>query len=501
MRRDFLKQSGIMAGMAFVAPLFINGCTKRSTEYLAGDDDLNPPDNTGAENIVSYPQPPTTETSTDFALWANGVPIWVEKYEAPTPQPPYSGNRESSFVARAGDLIGDVQRVAIARFSSAGSTRITIDLEETAQTCVVRPKSKSIQAAGLGTKRISFEVTGKQYFYIEINDLPPLMVFVDLPETDVPNPNDPLVRYFGPGFHEVGLIELGPDETVYLAPGALVSGRIYLAAVRCKIKGRGILDATVYSTGENGTNVIHTHFVNNFLVRDVMIRNKKHGWLCNISNSTNVTFENAIILGFGANNDGIDLIHSRSVNINGCFFRCTDDCITLKSNPNATMQTVRISDCTLYGFASSDAIAIGPELKGPMKDVRIANCDIIGGRGNSSWGGKAAFSVICDGPGPVTAIEFDNIRVEDRVTHFNLDITVTDGQRYSNMVPGSIDGVKLKNVHWERADRPLVIHGYSANNKVKNITFENCSVAGVPLTSLGDADISVNSFAENIQFT
>ena len=51
----------------------------------------------------------------------------------------------------------------------------------------------------------------------------PLHLFANPLEKDVPAPNAPGVRYYGPGFHEVGEIDLVSNETVYIAGGAVVS--------------------------------------------------------------------------------------------------------------------------------------------------------------------------------------------------------------------------------------------------------------------------------------
>ena len=48
---------------------------------------------------------------------------------------------------------------------------------------------------------VAFDVTGKTM------------------EEDKPNPDDPKVRYFGPGIHRPGLIDLQSGETVYVAGG------------------------------------------------------------------------------------------------------------------------------------------------------------------------------------------------------------------------------------------------------------------------------------------
>jgi|GEM_PF-2649630 len=53
-----------------------------------------------------------------------------------------------------------------------------------------------------------------------------LLLFADAPETEIPDPDDPKVHYYGPGLHRAGVIELHDGETLYLAPGAVVEGGI-----------------------------------------------------------------------------------------------------------------------------------------------------------------------------------------------------------------------------------------------------------------------------------
>ena len=51
-----------------------------------------------------------------------------------------------------------------------------------------------------------------------------LVLFGDAPETDVPNRDDPKVKWFGPGEHHAGGISLKDGETLYLERGAVVYG-------------------------------------------------------------------------------------------------------------------------------------------------------------------------------------------------------------------------------------------------------------------------------------
>jgi hypothetical protein len=52
----------------------------------------------------------------------------------------------------------------------------------------------------------------------------------------------------------------------------------------------------------------------------------------------------------------------------------------------------------------------------------------------------------------------------------------------------------------ENTAKPFVIGGFSAENVVENIAFENCTVGGKVLRSVSDADFRINEFTRNIVF-
>ena len=136
-----------------------------------------------------------------------------------------------------------------------------------------------------------------------------------------------------------------------------------------------------------------------------------------------------------------------------------------------------------------------------MQNILVKNCDILYARGQGHTGGHAAFSIVCDNTGDVRNVRFEDIRVEENVEIKNLELIVTEGQRYgTNNPPGRIEGVYLKNIHWENANKPFVIAGIPFDNHiVEDVTFDNCYVGNKLLTSMKDADFQVE-FAKDIKF-
>jgi hypothetical protein len=155
----------------------------------------------------------------------------------------------------------------------------------------------------------------------------------------------------------------------------------------------------------------------------------------------------------------------------------------------------------MVGWACSDGVTIGYELNGgPIENIFVKNCDILYARGDGRTQGHSALSIVCDGPAMVQNIFFEDIRVENQVEFKNLELIVTDGTLYGTDPPGHIKGVHFKNIQWENKAKPFILNGYSPDNMVEDISFDNCTAGGKKLSSISDADIRNNRFVRNIKF-
>jgi hypothetical protein len=153
----------------------------------------------------------------------------------------------------------------------------------------------------------------------------------------------------------------------------------------------------------------------------------------------------------------------------------------------------------LVGWQHADGVTLGFELQGgTVQNVLVKNCDILSARGQGRTGGHSAFSIVCDGPSDVKNIRYEDIRVEDEIEYKNLELIVTEGRRYGTEGPGHITGVYLKNIQWANKNKPFVIAGVP-NHFVEDVIFDNCYLAGKPITGFKDADFQTE-FAKDIKF-
>ncbi len=396
------------------------------------------------------------------------------------------------WTQRLGD--GGMEDLNIARFACSGLQTIKITAPGKISNYVIRPKNLNIKSKVTG-KELSFTIPGPQKLYIEIDSLPHLAVFADPIEVDAPKQGDHGVVYYTPGTYDEGEINLESNQTIYIAAGAVVHANIRGNDLQnVKIKGRGILHGNVRISGTS-----------NLEVTDIFNFHDGRGWTNTLTNCPHSLYRNVKVFSFKTvwGIDGINPVSCTDFLIDDCFIRTKDDCISIKSGRNKEIKTdsVTVSNCLLIGWQHADGVTLGFNIEGLMQNVLVKNCDILYAKGQGHTGGHAAFSIVCDNTGDVRNIRFEDIRVEENIEIKNLELIVTEGQRYgTNNPPGRIEGVYLKNIRWENPDKPFVIAGLPFDNHiVEDVTFDNCYVGGKLLTSMKDADFQVE-FAKDIKF-
>ncbi len=416
-----------------------------------------------AQTLTLYPEGGEgRQTSETYSVSVDGRSVWTEKIGP-----------------------GGMEDLHVANFSCSGTHAVSVSVPEEVRTFSVQPRSSGVTASSEGN-RIDFTIPGPGYYYIRINDLPYLAVFADSPQTDVPAPGSRGVTYYGPGTHEVGTITLKDDMKIYLAPGALLKARIRGGGKNVKIYGRGSLQGNISANG-----------CERLLVEGIFIRSSG-GWTNTLSQCTSTTYRDVKVFSHTGTwgLDGINPVTCDTFLIDHCFIRTRDDCIAIKAYAREGMpftgcRNITVRRSVMIGWDHADGVTLGFELNGGVvENVLVTDCDILRARGSGRTGGHSAFSIVCDGPSDVRNITFDNIRVASEIEYKNLEIILTEGERYGNGKMGTIKGVHVSNVSWENGLKPLTIVGHP-KRFVEDVSFTNCYIAGKLLDSVDDADFQI----------
>jgi hypothetical protein len=226
--------------------------------------------------------------STDYEVRVNGqpVPVYQARVAEVADGPPWT--------LPAGCFGG---RYGFASFDISGPVAVEVrapgrDLSRT----VVRPSSSGIEAChAQGALEFNLERPCRLSVEPDGRDVP-LFLFANPPEEQVPGPADDGVLFFGPGIHEAGTIEVGDNQTVYLAAGAVVRGRLVIRGENIAVRGRGILCGHGWNWPDGPKRLVDISRSRNVRIEGIIIRGSPC-WTIVPADSEDAAFENVTLFG------------------------------------------------------------------------------------------------------------------------------------------------------------------------------------------------------------
>jgi hypothetical protein len=422
-----------------------------------------------ASEVVTYPAPPEEPRSRDFEVWADGKPVDV--YTARVLDPPFNGKQW--------DYGGPY---SFANFDTSGPVNVRIVSKRSLREAVIRPKAADIELKMEDDHTLILKIPGPRKLSIEPDGKKgPLLLFANPLEKNVPKPNDSGVIYFGPGVHTADAIDVGDNQTLYLAGGAVVKGAVIARGSNIRICGRGVLDGSDYEWRKGPHHVTIGIYGSNVTVSGITIRGSSH-WTIVPRGSRHVTIRNVKLCNSRVqNDDGVNPCNSQDVLITDCFIRSDDDCVALKGldfqGANSDVERITVENCVLW-CDRARVFLLGHESRAEyMRDVTLRNLEII------------HFSMTPFLFEPGEDMRLENVRIEDIRLHGEgqrelIRLRPVVNQYMRKQVPGFIRSVHFKNVAVEGAPGQYRIQliGADAEHDVQQVTFENVSVLGDRLT-------------------
>lgn len=273
-----------------------------------------------------------------------------------------------------------------------------------------RPAIDSDQHGVTFTLRSTTPVTVEFNKYTEHT----LHLFPEVQDEDAVSGPAPGVIYFGPGEHHAGMIEVHTGETVYLAEGAWVHGRIRSVNTDgIVIAGAGVLDGTgvtVPETAHGPEGMVYLDHAVKARIEGITVFNSD-AWTVHIQGSSGTRVNGVRILNPASRNgnDGFDIDSSSDVEIRNVFVRTGDDCVAIKNLLNVPMENIRVSNAVLWNMADGgNALEIGYELRdGPVRHIAFDQIDMI----HVEHG--AALGIHNGDRATVEDVTFSNIRIEE----------------------------------------------------------------------------------------
>jgi len=470
----------------------------------------------GRPTVVSWPAPAGEALSEDYRLKVNGQPVSV--YACRVSAMPF--NQVWPGYQRPMD---QTELAGFACWDMTAPVRVEIESQRDVRSAVVRPASRGIRPDVQG-KRISFSLDRPGPVVVEVNGPHhALHLFAGPPEKDVPAPNAPGVRFFGPGVHRPGKIELKSHETVYLAGGAVVYGSIQATGAKnLRIAGRGIHDVSPFERGKGGGAVRLTDCAN-VTIEGIVLRDPDV-WCCSLFGCSRVAISNVKLVGLWRYNaDGIDVCNSRDVSVSDSFVRAFDDALVIKglkppknSFDGRPVQNVRFRRCVVW-CDWGRAMEIGAETCAPeISGSTFEDCDIVRTT-------HIAMDIQHGDRAAVRNVRFENVRVEiddrnplprlqqSREEKYPADagdycpalmVIVIYKTHYSRDTErGTVRDVLFKDISVFGRVPPSSFRGFDAAHGVENVTIQNLRFNGQPLRDAAAARLTIGPHVRGVQFS
>ncbi len=465
--------------------------------------------------VAIWPAPTGEALCGDYRLTVNGcpVPVLACRVSAMPFNQVWPGYQRP---------MGQTEIAGFASWDMDGAVRVEIESARPVKTVAVRPASRGIKPE-IDGNRIRFALARPGAVVVEVDGWHrALHLFANPPAPAAPTVGTPGLRVFGPGVHHPGRIELKSNESIYLAPGAIVYGSLNANnATNLHIWGRGVIDVSQAERGKGG-GAIRLSGCSDVTVEGLVLRDPDV-WCFAMFGCSRVAVTNVKLIGLWRYNaDGIDVCNSQDITVRDCFVRSYDDALVvkgLKSGFDAQpVRNVRFTRCTLW-CDWGRAMEIGAETCAPeIADVAFEDCDVVRTT-------HIAMDIQHGDRAAVRDIRFQNIRVEidpacpqprlqkapgetfpgnDREAFCPTLMTLVIFKTFysKDTSRGTIRDVLFKDINvFSARPPPSSFRGFDAEHGVDGVTIENLRFNGRPVHDAADAHLSVGPHVGDIRFT
>jgi hypothetical protein len=430
----------------------------------------------------------------------------------------------------------DVHEASMAYFDFEGEVLVEISGPWYIYHTDIRPLSKDI-SHNCDTKKVVFKLSDPANLSIELNKdrYHNLHLFAGKKGSDIPGKEDEntlvisgdmtglrglggeIIRqleampegrclYMEPGIYYIteSILKIPSNTNIYLAGGCtLVGGLVCSDVENIRIYGRGIIYQADFQRygGINGIRISHSKSIK---IEDIIIINPPH-YTVYIGGSKEISINNIKAFSCEGWSDGIDIMSSENITIEGGFLRNSDDCIAIYGNRwsyAGNTKNINVQGLTVWADVAHPLnIGTHGDYEGEgniIENINFKDIDIL--EHNEYQAGYLGCMTINAGDkNTVRNIKYENIRIEPFKHGKLLDIQVKRNPDY-NPKPGKlIENIMFNNIYYQGPNEVTsVINGYNEKFMAKNISLNNIWINNEKADSFIKANIEVGKFTDNI---
>ena len=394
--------------------------------------------------------------SDDYEVWINGTKAVV--YIARVQDPPFQKERtKHNHGGPYSFTTFDMDKPVEVKIKSTVKV-----LDHT----ILRPEGAGVKNLKRSDSELSFTLEKPAQIIVEPDGKNgPLLLFANAIDDFRPDLDDPNLIYYGPGIHypDTALIEMGDNQTLYLAEGAIVKAGVAVRGKNVTICGRGIICGNEFTWRQFSRSSILITESDNVVVKDVILRGCA-SWTMPIIHSRNVLVDNVkIVAGRTQTDDGINPCNSQDILIKNCFIRTDDDCIALKGisllpDTENNVERITVENCILW-CDRARIFLLGHESRAEyMRDLIFRNLDIV----------HFSMTAFLLEPGENMRLEhavFEDIRINGEGQRELIRLKPVVNQYMRTRVPGHINQISFKNITVTGKDGPYKIQLMDADEE------------------------------------
>ncbi|MGE9267719.1 MAG: hypothetical protein ACQKBY_06450 [Verrucomicrobiales bacterium] len=362
----------------------------------------------------------------------------------------------------------------------------------------VRPSRHGIQPE-VKDHSIRFRITEPLKLVVEAEGIRPLFLFALPREEEVPAADAPKLHFFGPGEHEVGELRVKSGETVYLAAGARVKGRLYaLEAEGVTVRGRGVWDARGFTSKEKKLHGMLFERCRDVRIEGIQLRTGPW-WQCHLHLTDKVRIDHFHTMSFGLNNDGVDIDGVTDLEVRNSFIGCGDDGfgwhgIDAVANGEPATRDCLAERCVIWNEHAGNGLRLGASLESKVfENIVFRDIDVLHVRS----GGVAIMSDLSDWA-HVRNVLFERFYNESEEALMDLS---NKKNRYTNDTGyrderGLISDLYFKEV--TSINPGVILKGADAEHPIRDLYFVDCELGGKKLSSA--EGFVMNEFVAGLHF-
>ena len=246
-------------------------------------------------------------------------------------------------------------------FYSDGPVKLQVSSRKNYSKALVRPLAKNIKLSEKDGK-IDFSLAENGFYVLELDDEHCCLHIFNKRLTAEKVTEKECTKYYGPGIHQVGIVNVESNDVIYIDKEAVLYGGFFGENVsNVRIFGGGVIDNEKEEryVPENDPGNLDTvgcirfKYSKDIRIEDVICKDSAL-WTVSLYGCDRVNIHQIAMIGnWRYNSDGLDVVNSSDITLTDSFIRVFDDIVTIKGfdlyhTEKHPVENIQVENCVFW---------------------------------------------------------------------------------------------------------------------------------------------------------